>query len=463
MLSGFLKKLGGGSTKDSTTTKSSASNAEAKPLIIKPGQGIGVRTIGSSPSKVLPKSLDKTTIPTIGNKPKSMEPNFDYEFKNDKEGNNSDNSHKKAESPKVEVSSKVNSILEKAIVVAASTAVEEEIATTFSEGEDQLAIQAIKNHFKDKHGTVDQRIWFMLMDLYQILNDTNEFEKVALSFAQVFGTSPPSWFGNASTNDKKASLGGGQNMIILEPIMDASYSEKFRELFKAAKKENFCRINVSQCKFEQNEPQILEKFLKLMIDLKRSKTVSVLMGDNNLINFCKKFIEDNNFRKNINPALNENEQVIWLLYLELLQWKGQSEEFENIALNFAEKFEVSPPGWDDNGVMDSRGKSSTELVSDAEESLPLDKNLNLNNVNTLLDYIKAKFDKEDYAEVDLSNVERIDFSAAGAISFHIQELWNIPEYAHKKVILRNPNELIIVLLHMVGATEFVHIIPRQRK
>jgi ABC-type transporter Mla MlaB component len=459
MLSGFLKKLGGGNTKDSTTSKSSTSNGVAKPVIGKPSQGIGVRTIGSGVGKMAPKSIDRTNAPTIGSKNKMVEPNFEFSV----ESNNNPVESKPI--TKVESASKVDSALQDTIVVSASTAVEEEIATIFSEGEDTLAIQTIKNHFKEKNGIVDQRIWFMLMDLHQILRDTQEFEKVALSFAQVFGTSPPSWFGDKNIENKKDSLGGGKNMIILEPVLDASYAEKFKELFKSAKKENFCRINVSQCKFEQNEPPILEKFLKLLIDLKKSKIISVLMGDNNLLNFCKKFIEDQNFKKNINPAFNDNEQVVWLIYLELLQWKGQHEEFENIALSFAEKFEVSPPGWNDTDVMDLNklGKDLIEPNVNANNPLALDRNLNINNINNLLDHIKLKFEKEDYVEIDLSTVERIDFSAAGAISFHIQELWSNPDYEHKKVILKHPNELIIVLLHMVGATEFLHIIPRHRK
>lgn len=457
MLSGFLKKLGGGNGKDSTTSKSttstSTSGLDANPVNLKT-QGIGVRTIGSS-AKVLPKSLDKATIPTIAHK-STIEPKIDRPA-------NTPNSI-----VKVEQNSKLKAILQNAITVLQTTAIEEEIATIFSEGEDQLAIETIKNYFKDKKGVVEQRIWFMLLDLNQILKDTQEFEKVALSFAQTFGTSPPSWFGNESTDNKKENLGGGKNMIILEPMMNPGYVDKFKELYKSAKQENFCRINVSQCKFEQNDPAILEKFLKLLIDLKKAKVVSVLMGDNNLVNFCKKFIEDANFRKTVNPGFNNNEQIVWLIYLEVLQWKGQHDEFENIALNFAEKFEVSPPGWDEKGIMDLN-KVSKDMIEPAISSnkkipnISLDKNLNINTVNTLLDFIKDSFDKEDFSEIDLSEVERIDFSSAGAISFHIQELWSNPSHSHKKVILINPNELIIVLLHMVGATEFVEIIPRNRK
>jgi ABC-type transporter Mla MlaB component len=144
-----------------------------------------------------------------------------------------------------------------------------------------------------------------------------------------------------------------------------------------------------------------------------------------------------------------------------LQWKGQQEEFETLALEFAEKFEISPPGWEESGVMDL--SLLHKDTSDDVETLELDKNLNINNVNPMLDWIKDKFDKKQNVEVDFSNIERVDFSAAGAISFHIQELWSNPDNQSRTVTFKYPNELIIVLLEMVGVTEFVSIIPRVRK
>lgn len=346
------------------------------------------------------------------------------------------------------------------ISVSSSTAVEEEVATIFSEGDNNTSISALSNHIKENSGKVEARVWFMLMDLYQIIEERQEFDKTALAFAQLFGTSPPSWFG-ALPGEKKESLGGGKNMIIFESVFRIGYQEKFKEFLKAARKEKFCRINVSQCKFEQNSIDVLEKILKLFVDLRKAKVASVLMGDNNLISFCQNYIQNKTDKKNLKPEFLENEQLLWLIYLELLQWKGQQEEFENLALEFAEKFEISPPGWEESGVMDlsSLHKDTTDDV----ETLELDKNLNINNVNPMLDWINDKFDKNLDVDVDFSNIERVDFSAAGAISFHIQELWSNPDNQSRTVTFKYPNELIIVLLEMVGVTEFVSIIPRVRK
>ncbi len=486
MLSGLKKLLGGGSDKDKG--KDQKSSDASQPTI---GQTIGGPTI-SRPMRIAPKlggggDLSGTTkktggtnsgIPTIGrsssvtpkfnleeDKPKTEPSNNNLSPKtnnNNSIGSRTTGGNSSSVKPNLnsDNSNKLSALLKQTVEINASSGKEEEIATIFSEGQNQEAISTIKNYFKEKHGNVESRIWFMLMDLYQITGDTQEFDKTALGFAQAFGTSPPSWFGPKKGTEEKENIGTGKSMIIFDAIMKPDYPEKFKELLKSAKQDKFCRINISQCKFDQNIPDLLEKFLKLLTDLRKAKVVAVLMGDNNLITFCNRFIKEPEYKKHINGAFLENELLVWLVYLEILQWKNQAEEFENIALEFADKFEVSPPGWEENGSMNisNSHKSDENMLM-----VSLDKDLNTNNINDLLNSIDSAFDKQDYAEIDLTGVNRIDFSAAGSISYHIQELWGNPKHTDKKVIFKYPNELIIVLLQMLGVTEVVNIIPRNRK
>ncbi len=459
-----LKNLfkGGGDDKNSSTKKTTPpTNPNQKKI----GSSIGSKSGGISIA--IKPQFEKGEPPTLGRKTTNspsepMLPKLNQnalQLNLNKDENQEESSANK--SPLIQAPKKIDSLLEQTVTVEATSPIEEEIATVFSEGDDDSSISIIKNYFKQNNGKVEKRIWFMLLDIYQIKNDKEEFDKAALAFAQEFGTSPPSWFGKENTDDKKDAMNGGKNMIILEPILKPEYAEKFKELFKSAKKENFCRINVSQCKFEQNSPEMLEKFLKLLWDLRKAKVVSVLMGDNNLIAFCKKAITGSD---SLPVIFEENEQLLWLIYLELLQWKGLQEEFENLALEFAEKFEISPPGWDDKGVMElSNANKQTKDENNSNKKLVLDRDINGNNLEPLLNFIQVAFEKGTNAEIDMTSINRIDFGAAGTISFHIQELWSNPSFANKKVIFKYPNELIIILLHMVGATEFVYIVPRNRK
>lgn len=341
---------------------------------------------------------------------------------------------------------------------ASSSSLAEEIATLFSEGEKTTAIKIITEHLNENKGNVDKRFWYMLMDAYQADGNRQAFEKIALAFSHKFETSSPSWFSN-TTETKPTTMMAGKNIIILEPHFKVSQTDRFKEFLKASREEKFCRINVSQCKFEMSEPEALQHLYKLFKNLRKYEVKSVLMGDNNLISFCKSYINPVLENKGLKQEFLAIEELFWLLYLEILQWKGRQEDFENIALDYAMKFEVSPPGWEDNGVM------KIEIVVDKNENQTdelVETILNSNNIQTLLDTIKDKFESSEKCEIEFGHVERIDFASAGSISFFIQELWSDDKYANRKVIISHPNEMILTLLEMVGATEFIEIIPRKR-
>lgn len=400
---------------------------------------------------------EKTTVNTATNSSKRLVvPKLKSEIEENKKLKE-DDIKKESFNKKNELSQ----LLENSISVKSATPKEEEIATIFSEGHDQQALDIIKAYFKEKSGKVEARVWYMLLDIYQIQGAVNEFDKTSLAFAQAFGTSPPSWFGPKNNTEEKENIGNGKNMIIFSAVMKNDFTDKFKELFKAAKQEKFCRINISQCKFEQNEIELFDKFLKLLKDLRKAKIPSVLMGDNNLLIFCQKFLQDEKFRKNLSSNLLNNEHIIWQLYLEILQWKGNNEEFDNIALDYANKFEVSPPGWEDSGVMNIN--QSQQKEKDTKFVQVFEKDLNGQNINKILEKISKDFEQKHFSELDFSLINRIDFNAAGSITYHIHELWANPNNSEKKVILKYPNELITVLLQMLGVTEVLSIIPRNRK
>lgn len=214
----------------------------------------------------------------------------------------------------------------------------QELATFYSEGEIKPVIDRLRKHINDNRGDVDRRFWYMLMDCYQVSQQKGEFDKVAISFAHKFGTSPPSWY-EEEIEKKKGGL-VGKNILILEPFFKQEHTLKFKEFLKTAKEENFCRINVSSAKFDQSEVAALNSLHKLFSDLRKSRVLSILMGDNNLINFCKAYMNPNLSNKALKEDFIRNEQIAWLLYLEVLQWKGKQEEFETVALDYAMKFEI---------------------------------------------------------------------------------------------------------------------------
>lgn len=338
-------------------------------------------------------------------------------------------------------------------IALSSSSFSEIIATIYSEGDTNGALAKLRTYLNEHKGNVDKRFWYMLMDTYEITSNQVNFEKAADAFAQSFDASPPSW--DISRNHQKKSVMTGKNILILEPILKTEQTQRFKEFFKASKQEKFCRINVSQCKFDQSDISVLHHLYQLFVQLRKSNIMSVLMGDNNIISFCKSYINPNLSNKSLKSNFIEQEELFWLIYLEILQWKGKNEEFEDLAFEYAKKFEISPPGWESNGIMLFEKEES-------ENEDKLDKILSSNNINNLLDIIKNDFENNNKSEIELSSVDRIDFASAGAISHFIQELKTENSNNTKEVIFKHPNEMILTLLEMVGVTEFVKIIPRDR-
>lgn len=331
----------------------------------------------------------------------------------------------------------------------------EEIATIFSEGDQFLTLDTIKNHFREKQGNVDKRIWYMLMDLHQMFDNREEFDKTAIAFAQYFGTSPPSWF--ETVNKSQQDLGMDKNMVIFPKIFDDNYEEEFKNFFRAARKNHFCRINISQCKFEQNDYHVLEKFIELLQNLRKANIPTVLMGDNGILRFIHDFIKDSDIIIDLNKSYLNNPQIVWLANLEFLQWKNSFEEFETFSIKYADKFEISPPDWEK--IANATIENTVEVDNDS--FLIEEEELNTNNIQNVLKHIDEHIQLKNNITLDFSKVKRIDFSTAGILSYHTQEITSTSN-GNKSISIKNPNEMILVLLQILGINEIINIEPRKR-
>ena len=328
------------------------------------------------------------------------------------------------------------------------------IATNYSQGDTAGCILQLRNFLNQHKGEVNNKFWYMLMDIYQVEDDKQNFEKTALAFAQLFDTSPPSWTEN--TKSEKKGILAGKNILILEPAFNMEHVSRFKDFFKAAKQEKFCKINVSQCRFEQSDVEALKEFYKLLVQLRKTRIKSFLMGESALLSFSQSYMNFDQNQKGLKQHFMDNEALFWNLYLEILQWKGKEEEFEQIALDFADKFEISPNGWEDEGVM------SLENLSVEDEKPQLDSVLNNSNISVIQEIIKYDFSKMNKSELDFSNVSRVDFSTCGGISFMINDILSRSDNLHKDIYLIRPNEMILTLFDMLGTSDSFKIVNRKR-
>lgn len=371
-------------------------------------------------------------------------------------GNNGNNTQ--GGQPNLETNSQSAS---KQTQVSVGSSISDEVATLYAEGETKYAVELLIKHIHENQGKVDKRFWFMLMDIYQVTDQKGAFEKVALLFAKTFSCSPPSWLEKSEDSNKMTV--GGKNMLIIDGPLKNDNETRFKEFLKSAREEKFCRIEASRLKFDSSDVSGLEAFLRLMTDLRKYKITSLLMGDNHVLQFCKQYILSQE-GKTLNSNFVRNETLFWLLTLEIYQWKGRENDFEELALEYAMKFDESPPGYDYKNVM----KLSASQINEAEAAAArnkvtlVEKNLNSNNLASLLGIIEEQMKTGMRAEVEFGHVERVDFACASSLIHFLQELQVKQENSEKKIIFKNPCEPVVALFDMIGLTEFLDIIPRVR-
>jgi ABC-type transporter Mla MlaB component len=148
-------------------------------------------------------------------------------------------------------------------------------------------------------------------------------------------------------------------------------------------------------------------------------------------------------------------QAPWLLRLELLQMVGQQAQFEEVAVDYAVTFGVSPPSWMD---LPQRVASVTpDPVSEPGNDwfrVPSDI---VQPAEDVFSRIKAHAAEHDPLIIDLSRVRRIDFISASQLVKLLAEL----RTGTQPVELRYANEMVSLLLVMMGAGEVAQLVSRR--
>jgi anti-anti-sigma regulatory factor len=143
--------------------------------------------------------------------------------------------------------------------------------------------------------------------------------------------------------------------------------------------------------------------------------------------------------------------VHWLLLLELYQTLGQQEHFEDLAVDYAVRFEVSPPSWSEVQAAEVVHAAPAEPADDA---LRLSGEITPANDKSLQEVCGYAADHGDVL-VDLSQVTRVDYdSVSQFISVLMQCLGS-----GKTITLRGHNALIHELFRVMGIDQLAQLVP----
>lgn len=311
----------------------------------------------------------------------------------------------------------------------------EQAAIDFANDDDALAesvlVEAIKGAEKSDK---TERLWLMLFDLYRVVGKREAFNGLELAYARLFEKQPPVWTestpvataagrGSAAT-PFKGDL-SGQNAVGLAQVGDALASPGSRLDFSKVK-----AIDADAC----------EALLAIVAKARKKKVAFEFTGLDALAVLLEPRI-----------AAQDPGQGLWRMLLECYQQQGRQEDFDNLAVDFAVTFEISPPSWEAAWVpaklpaapKAAAGRLAPAAGSDASgDAFMLQGDIRSGR----LDGLEAYLGEHEQAVVDMAAVNRMDFTSAGVLLNLVMPHWQ----RGVSVVLRHPNHMVAELLNVVG-------------
>ncbi|WP_027469603.1 STAS domain-containing protein [Deefgea rivuli] len=293
--------------------------------------------------------------------------------------------------------------------------------------------------------------WLMLFELYQQQQNREAYDALGLEFVVAFEKTPPIWRNQINQNQQANNASAYHAFpakLTIENI------EKEAQQFLAIRQKNpNLRVDFSKIK----KIDVLGAAELVAVLPRRSKQQGQLqiLGSQGLIDLISPQIE---VGRRI-PA----EAPFWLLLIEIHQILGLQEEFENLAVDYAITFEVSPPSWDplqapktSSQIAEDEAKARAQVEQEADEQAQLIGIITADQPQ-LLEKMNSLVGNENNVTLDFSRVDRIDFESAGQI-LNLAMGWL---QQGKKIRLINVNELVLGLLRVMGIADMLQVERRK--
>ena len=152
-------------------------------------------------------------------------------------------------------------------------------------------------------------------------------------------------------------------------------------------------------------------------------------------------------------------QGFWSLLFEFYIFEGKINEYEELGLEYAVAFEMSPPAWQAVNRPLSGGEESAVANPDAEKAtlgFPIKGVVNATSKEVFQQLSLYAASKQEVV-IDTSDLMRIDFVA---ITLFFDSIRGI-HMSQKRVILSNLNELVAALLEVFGMTKHAILIRKK--
>lgn len=323
----------------------------------------------------------------------------------------------------------------------------EEAAVYFANNMADQALATLIQYLQDFPEKKELQPWLMLFDLYQAQNNKPAFDELSMQFAVGFERSAPIWKMPAAPMAPRKADPAQKDLLTMGSQLVAS--PQLERLCQMAQGSGSVKVDL------HDVASVAPGGCKLMQEglsscRKKGRLVQ-LEGVEHLIEVVKTEIASHGH--------GGEDSLAWLLLFELYQWLGKEAEYEDLAVEYAVNFEISPPAWEalKPALLAARTPSPA-----APRHVPEGDSFALRGViseasQTQLQEISNYAADRQEVRINMAEVTRVDFVAVGNF---MSVLINLTQ-ADKKVLILEANEMIQALFHMMGVSEFATLIRRK--
>ncbi len=280
--------------------------------------------------------------------------------------------------------------------------------------------------------------WLALFDLLQRQGDRAAFDQLALQYVVQFERSAPAWDADDKPRAAPRVIGG---TVAVTGRLTAASSTQIEGIRRAISRQTHgARLDlVSAIDFDDVGARLLANALaearraalglQLQPGIKLGAALAAAMKNGR--------------------AAGEG---AWLLSLELRQWTDDRAAFEDLAIEFAVAFELSPPSWEPPPVHAAPADPAAHPTQDVQDALEPDtlkwSGVMSGSMAPQLGKLADVMRGNAVITVDMSGVERIDFVCAGALL----NLINRIESQRKALQVVGASPIIRALMLLIGVS-----------
>lgn len=318
----------------------------------------------------------------------------------------------------------------------------EEAAILYANGQNQVVEQMLAGAIADdRMGDASARAWLMLFDLYQIVGKQQEFEQLAIEYANKFETSPPAWTADETAAPSPAA--GATPAVPFAGTLGPGSGKQIERIQNLAASYRTLRLEFARVSAVETEGCRL--LLDALGKLQKSGHDLILVGAAELADRIRAIVE---------VGRRDDTEAAWLLLLEILRLLNREHEFEEVSIDYCVTFEVSPPAY--SAPQGKVTTAATEARSEAPEAFMMPR-LVEGRIDELIVAIAAWSDEHQPAIIDCSRLQRVDFNAAGRLLSGLAPFCGIG----KTLEFHQVNALVAELFQVIGLHEVARILPRK--